>query len=292
MFLSEETDYDGDGKLDLIVVGEWTPIRVFAWHDGQFIEHTPEAGFDGSNGWWNTVLAEDMDGDGDVDLVAGNLGRNSYLRAAPEEPLRLLIGDFNTDGKPDQILTLYKNGTNYLFASRDELIRQLPPLVNKYPTYAAFGGSRLDDVFTQQERDSATVKEAYTFDTVYAENNGDGTFTLRPLPLRAQWAPVYALLADDFDGDGHKDLLLAGNFDGVTPRRGRYDASYGWLLRGDGQGAFAVTEPAESNLWIEGQARALRWLEHADGARLIVAARNDAPLQVIRWQPPVRRRLD
>ena len=97
---------------------------------------------------------------------------------------------------------------------------------------------------------------------------------------------VRAILADDFDADGHKDLILAGNFDGVPPRRGRYDASYGWLLRGDGQGAFAVVEPAESNLWIEGQTRALRRLRLAGGARLIVVARNDAPLQVLRWNTP------
>ncbi len=294
------TDYDGDGSLDLIVVGEWTPIRVFAQRDGQFTERTAEAGFDGSNGWWNTVLAEDMDGDGDVDLVAGNLGRNSYLHAAPDEPARLTIGDFNTDGKPDQILTHYKNGDDLLFASRDDLIRQLPALVNKFPTYASFGGSRLDDVFTPEERTGATVKEAYFFDTVYAENNGDPgsssgqapAFTLRPLPWHAQLAPVHAILADDFDGDGLKDLMLAGNFDGVPPRRGRYDAGYGWLLRGDGQGTFSVIEPAESNLWIEGQARALRRLEQAGGARLIIAARNAAPLQVIRWQQPATARVD
>ena len=276
-------DYDGNGSLDLIVVGEWTPIRVFAQHDGQFTERTAEAGFDGTNGWWNTVLAEDMDNDGDVDLVAGNLGRNSYLRARPKEPLRLTLGDFNTDGKPDQILTLYKNGTERLFASRDDLIRQLPALVNNFPTYAAFGGSRIEDVLTQQERDSATVLEAYTFDTVYAQNNGDGTFSLRPLSLRAQLAPVHTLLADDFDEDGHKDLILAGNFDGVPPRRGRYDAGYGWFVRGDGQGGFDVIEPAASNLWLEGQTRVLRPLRYADGTRLILAARNDDALQVIRW---------
>jgi hypothetical protein len=126
------------------------------------------------------------------------------------------------------------------------------------------------------------VKEVYLFDTVYAENNGDGTFAIHPLPLPVQFAPVYAILAEDVDRDGHKDLILAGNFDGVPPRRGRYDASYGWFLRGDGQGGFAVIEPAASTLWITGQARALRRLRQADGARLILVARNDAPVQVFR----------
>ena len=98
----------------------------------------------------------------------------------------------------------------------------------------------------------------------------------QPLPLRVQLAPVHALLADDFDEDGHKDLILAGNFDGVPPRRGRYDATYGWFARGDGQGGFEVIEPATSNLWLEGQTRALRRLQHADGTLLILAARNNA----------------
>ena len=129
-------------------------------------------------------------------------------------------------------------------------------------------------------------------DSPSAENNGDGTFSLRPLPLPTQFAPVRAMLAQDFDQDGLTDLILAGNFDGVPPRRGRYDASYGWLLRGDGQGGFDVIEPMTSNLWMTGQVRALRRMQRVDGARLILAARNDAPLQVIQWRPPLMSRRD
>ena len=279
-------DYDGDGRLDLIVVGEWMPLRLFLQQDGQFVERTAEAGLGGTEGWWNTILAEDMDGDGDVDFVAGNLGQNAYLRADAEHPVRLYGSDFDANGQPDQVLTLYKNGNEYLFASLHELLLQFPTLAARYPTYAAFRGSRPEDLFGKEALANAEVKAAYTFDTVYGKNDGDGTFTLHPLPRQAQLAPVHALLAEDFDGDGNKDLILAGNFDGVPPRRGRYDAGYGWLLRGDGRGGFEAVEPSVSNLWLEGQIRALRWMQRADGSRLIVAARNDAALQIVRWNKP------
>ena len=142
--------------------------------------------------------------------------------------------------------------------------------------------ARATDHKDEGERSEAALKTAYLFDTVYAASEGDGTFAVRALPPSVQFAPVRAILAEDIDVDGHKDLILAGNFDAVPPRRGRYDASYGWYLRGDGRGTFAVVEPAESNLWLTGQVRALRQVRGADGTSLIVAARNDAPLQIVR----------
>ena len=230
-----------------------------------------------------------MDGDGDVDLIVGNLGLNAALKTSPDAPVRVYMKDFDANGTLDHLLTTYKNGIAYPFASPDELFQQIPSLAPNYATYADFGDSRLEDIFTPKQLRDALVEEVVTFATTYFENNGDGIFAPRALPTEAQFAPVYAILADDFDDDGHQDLMLAGNFYGVRPRRGRYDASYGLLLRGDGQGGFEPLTLEASNLIIEGQIRALQPLRHADGSRLILAARNDASLQVFRWRRPLGR---
>jgi len=171
---------------------------------------------------------------------------------------------------------------SYPLAGRDELLGVMPQLRSKYATYAAFGASRIEDIFSSAELRRATVFEARDFATSIALNKGDGTFDLRPLPIEAQFAPIYASLTDDMDGDGHTDLLLGGNFYGVTPVQGRYDASYGLLLSGDGQGVFRPIDLERDGLVIEGQVRRMAKLKGANGARLIVVARNGDRLQLLR----------
>jgi len=275
-------DYDDDGLLDLVVVGEWMPVRVFRQEDGRFVERTADAGLSGTNGWWNSVTAVDLTGDGRQDLVLGNLGRNSYIQASPSEPVRLYIHEFSRSGAVQHILTSYKNGVSYPLAGLDELTRHIPELRGKYASYAEFGASRIEDIFPASELRQAEVLEAYLLTSSLAVNNGDGTFDLRPLPVEAQFAPIYAVLADDFDGDGHTDLVVAGNLHGVPPMRGRYDASYGLLLSGDGTGRFRPVDMEESGLVIDGQVRDLKLLQLGGGVRLIVAARNNDTVQIIR----------
>jgi hypothetical protein len=266
---------------DLVVVGEWMPVRVFRQENGRFVDRTAEAGLAGTNGWWNSVTAVDLNGDGRKDLVLGNLGLNSYIRGSPAEPARLYVKDFFGNGTLEQILTFYKHGVSYPLAGRDELLRLMPQLRSKYPSYAAFGASRIEDIFPAALR-RATVLEAGVFASSVALNKGNGTFELQPLPTEAQFAPVYAALAEDFDRDGHTDLLLAGNFYGVTPVQGRYDASYGLLLHGDGTGRFEAVDLEASGVVITGQVRHMALLRRAGGARLIVVARNNDKLQILR----------
>src|SRR5881628_2730424 len=205
-------DYDHDGALDLIVVGEWMPVRVFHQEHGRFVDRTREAGLAGTEGWWNSVTAVDVNGDGREDLVLGNLGLNSYLRASATEPARMYLHDFAHNGAQEQIITFYKHGVSYPLAGRDELVRLIAPLGNRYSSYAAFGASRVEDIFAASDLREAKLLEAHLFASAVALNNGDGTFKLQPLPVEAQVARVNAALAEDFDGDGHVDLRLGGNF--------------------------------------------------------------------------------
>ncbi len=275
-------DYDADGLLDLVVVGEWMPVRVFRQEDGRLVDRTAEAGLSGTNGWWNTVAAVDLRGTGRPDLVLGNLGVNSYVRASREEPARLYVHDFSGDGALEQLLTFYKNGVSYPIAGRDELLRAMPQLRDRFPSYAAFGASRVEDVVPAADLRRAEVREAYRFASSIALNNGDGSFDVRPLAAEAQFAPIHAVLPEDFDGDGQVDLAVAGNFFAVPPVRGQYDASYGLLLRGDGAGGLAPVDLEASNLVLRGQVRDMKPLRHADGGELIVVARNGETLQFVR----------
>src|SRR5205823_6293803 len=231
-------DVDGDGRPDLMVVGEWMPITVFHNAGGGKLVRVKTPGLEHSEGWWNRIVAGDFTGHGRVDFIVGNLGLNTRFHASEIEPVTMYVKDFDRSGVSKQILSVYNHGTSYPIAMRDELIRALRYLKPRYPRYEDYAGQTVTDIFSAAELAGATVKQAHTFATALARNNGDGSFTLSALPLEAQLAPVYGILAQDVDGDGKPDLLLAGNFDGVQPEIGRMSASYGLVLRGDGHGRF------------------------------------------------------
>jgi len=279
-------DYDRDGRLDLITVGEWTPIRVFHQERGSLVDRTREAGLTGTEGWWNSVTAADLNRDGRLDLVLGNLGRNSYITASANEPAEMYVFDFFGNETLKQIITFYKHGVSYPLATRDEMIRVMPSLKAKYPTYRSFGASRVQDILPKEELARARLLTARTFSSAVAIASGTGTFSLRPLPVEADFAPVYSAVVRDFDADGVPDILLAGNFYGAPPILGRSDASVGLLLHGRGDGTFSAVDMPESGVTIRGQVRKLRLLTRAGGGTTVVAARNDDRLAFLRPQLP------
>lgn len=274
-------DYDGDRDDDLIVVGEWMPVRIFRNEEGQLREVTQRAGLSESNGWWNSLSSADVNGDGHPDLILGNHGRNSRFKASRQEPIRMHVNDFDGNGTVEQIISVYNGGTSYPLVLRHDLIKQLPKLKKKYLKYEAFKNQTAEDIFGKEALEQSVQVEAYVMESSLAINQGDGTFKLKALPEEAQFAPVYAIQAEDFDGDGRTDLLLGGNLYEVKPEVGRYDASYGALLLGDGQGGFTFLPNHQSGLRLEGQVRDIRPLEF-NGERLLLIARNDRSLQIYR----------
>jgi hypothetical protein len=271
-------DVDGDGKLDLVVVGEWMPITIFRNAGGGKLVRLVVPGLEKSDGWWNRIVAGDFTGDGRVDFIVGNLGLNGRLRASAQEPTTLYVKDFDRSGSVEQILTTYNGGVSYPVTLRDDLLRALPYLKSRFPRYADYARKGVTDVFSPTELEDASVKRAYTFATTLVRNNGDGSFTQVPLPDEAQIAPVYGILPADVDHDGHLDLLLAGNFDGFKPEIGRMSASYGLVLRGDGKGGFAPMRAPESGFFVPGQSRDIQRVRSARGDLYVVARNNDRPL--------------
>jgi hypothetical protein len=271
-------DVDGDGKPDLVVVGEWMPITVFHNAGNGRLVKQNVPGLEKSNGWWNRIIAGDFAGNGRVDFIVGNLGLNTRLQATPNEPVTMYVKDFGHSGFVQQIISYYNNGKPYLLALRDDLIRSLPYLKSRYVDYKQYAKQTVAEVFTQQELNEALVKNAYTFATTLARNNGDGSFTMMPLPAEAQIAPLYGILATDIDGDGKPDLLMAGNFDGVQPEIGKMSAGYGVYLRGDGKGHFTPVRALESGFLVPGQARDIQSVRTRKGRIYIVSRNNDRPL--------------
>jgi len=271
-------DVHGDGRPDLVVVGEWMPITVFHNAGGGKLVRVKTPGLELSEGWWNRIVAGDFTGHGRVDFIVGNLGLNTRFHASEAEPVTMYVKDFDGTGVSKQILSVFNHGTSYPIAMRDELLSALPYLKPRYPRYADYAGQTVTDIFSPAELAGATFKQAHTFATALARNNGDGSFTLVPLPLEAQLAPVYGILAQDVDGDGKPDLLLAGNFDGVQPEIGRMSASYGLVLRGDGRGRFRPVPAAQSGFMVPGQARDIQRVRTRRGDLYVVTRNNDRAL--------------
>jgi hypothetical protein len=213
-----------------------------------------------------------------VDFVVGNLGLNTRLQATASEPVTMYVKDFAHNGFLHQVISYYNSGKAYPLSLRDDLLRTIAPLRDRYPNYKDYARQTMADVFPQREIADAVVKNAYTFATSLVRNNGDGSFTVTPLPLEAQISPVYGIMAGDFEGSGRTDLLLAGNFAGVKPEIGTMNAGFGVFLRGDGKGHFTPVRELDSGFEVPGQTRDIQRVRTRAGIIYVVARNNDKPL--------------
>ena len=281
-------DLNKDSYQDLIVVGEWMPVTVFYNQNGKFVNVTRKYGLQNTHGWWETVAAADFNQDGYVDLVAGNLGLNSILKTTMDKPVQLFINDFSGNGRPDQILTYYNGEKSYPMASAEQMFTHIPALRAKYATNAEYAGESIRDIFPSEQLEAATVRTATVFASTLLMNTGDEKFNLTQLPVEAQFSPIYSILIDDFNKDGHQDMLSGGNFYGVAPDQGRYDAGYGCLLFGDGTGTFTPVSLQNSGFVVTGEIRQIKSFQTASGETLVMAARNNDTVVVFKRKDEAR----
>jgi hypothetical protein len=275
-------DIDQDQDLDMVIVGDWMPVTVFTNENGQFKNNTDTAGLAGTNGWWNRIEAADLDGDGDMDLVAGNHGWNSRFKASSQKPVSMYVNDFDMNGSVEQIICVYNGEKSYPLALKHDLTKQIPYLEDKYPQYEDYKEQTITDIFSPEQLQRAIILEAYEMATSIFLNQGDGTFEQINLPVEVQFSPVYGIHVEDIDGDGFPDILLGGNLYGVKPEVGRYDASYGTFLHGNGDGSFSIFPPKKTGFKLEDEIRDIVSLETKKG-KLMIVSRNNQPLQIFQY---------
>lgn len=267
------TDLDGDKDPDLVAVGEWTGVLLFE-NTGKSLK--PFGGeMANLKGLWHSLAAADMDRDGDTDLVLGNLGQKTkYIKqAAPL--LRMYANDLDQNGRMEQLLTYQRDGQWYPVASRDELAKMAPIIINKrFVKYNQYAGKTMEDLFKEDELSTAKLFEVNTFASVYLENKGAGQFAVHELPTEAQFAPIFALSILDADADGQLDILCGGNLYGVSTYQGQYDASYGWMLKGNGKGSFRTVWPAQSGWLVDGEVRDIQSIGLGSQKGILVARNN------------------
>lgn len=267
-------DIDGDGDDDLIVAAEWKPISIFYNEKGK-LKLQKSSDLDKIYGWWNAIAAADFDNDGDLDILAGNLGLNSKLKADSNNPVRLYVNDFDKNDSIEQILTHVVNGIEYPFYTRDEMTKQIPSLKKKYLSYQKFSETKFSDFFPREVIQKSRLYTANMFESVYIENKGRGSFEIRPLPTAVQFSTANTFLAGDFNNDGNMDVIVGGNFFRSNIQMGRYDASYGHVLLGDGKGNFKVMHGSESGFSVKGEIRGILPLKIGNGVHYMVVRNND-----------------
>ncbi|WPP48625.1 VCBS repeat-containing protein [Catalinimonas niigatensis] len=249
-------DLNGDGFADLVVVGEWMPIRVFHNEEGKRLQEAHMPALARSSGWWNTIHATDFDQDGDTDFVVGNFGKNNLYHVTAEQPARLIYKDFDGNGSIDPIFTHYLQGEEVFAYSKDELLGQIISLKKKFYDYKTFSQTAPKDYFTSEQLNGADTLYAQMLESVYLQNEG-GTFKLVPLPIQAQFSPVYAIASLPVNDDAYPELILGGNQSLSRVSTGRYDANYGLVLSNQNGNAWEVMKPAETGMTVRGDVRSI-----------------------------------
>ncbi|HRP33030.1 MAG TPA: VCBS repeat-containing protein [Agriterribacter sp.] len=279
------TDFNNDRRPDLVIAGDWMPVRFFKNVNGKFEEVTQATGLTAINGMWRALTATDIDNDGDMDLIAGNLGLNNYYRVSSDEPMQLYASDLDGNGSIEPVYFYYiksRDGKKYSFPgiSRSQFADQTPVIKKQFLLHDDYARAKFDDIFRGRQKDSLYQVFCNETRTCVFENKGDGKFEKHPLPPEAQFAPVNAIICDDLDGDGNKDILLAGNEYQAEVMRGRYDASYGCYLKGNGTQSFLPIAPVKSGFIVDGDVKDMALITFPDESKWVLVGVNNDSLRV------------
>jgi hypothetical protein len=276
------TDINGDDYPDLIVVGEWMPIGIYINNKGVLENQSAAYGTDQLKGWWYSIAAADIDNDGDEDFIVGNLGHNGKFHAKPEKPFKVFANDFDDNGTCDVVLSKEYKGKLVPTRGRQCSSEQMPFIKDKFPTFKDFANAGVEDILGKENLEAALKLEVTTFESLVLINNG-GSFSASHLPNEAQIAPINGIICDDFDQDGNKDLLIAGNNFDAEVETPRYDAGTGLVLKGDGHGHFQPVLCAASGFYAPQNVKDIAQLQLAGTQdKLVLLAVNNSPLKVFK----------
>ncbi len=281
------TDFNNDGWVDLIVVGEWTEIQFFINNRGS-LEPYEDTGLEHTSGWWNSITGGDFDNDGDIDYILGNFGSNTYIKADKEHPVRMYAEDFDANGKIDPIISYYEKNDagdlkEYPLHTRDALIAQIVAYKKRFKNYKSFSEADFDEILKKQDRKNEVILDAKILTTSYLENLGNEGFKISTLPFQCQVSPVYGVLVKDFDSDGNLDALLSGNQNSADPLFGNYDASNGIFLKGNGKGDFESVSTLKSGLYLNGDQKSIATLFVKDHP-VVLAGANQGSLKAYEYK--------
>lgn len=274
-------DFDQDGKIDLVLTGEWMPLRFFRNIGPGFEEVTEEMGLSENTGWWKSLEKVDVDGDGDMDYIGGNLGLNYKYQASTEKPFEIYANDFDENGTTDIVLSLEKSGTKVPLRGRECSSQQVPAISQRFKTFELFADASLADIYGKTMLDKSLHYKANNFAHHWFENKGGGRFEKHLLPKQAQFSSLNAIHVFDYNQDEFPDLLLGGNLYHAEVETPRADASIGLVLVGTQSGEFEVIPAAQSGLMLRGEIMDIQGIRMANGKKGFLIGRNDLPLQVL-----------
>jgi hypothetical protein len=269
-------DVDGDKEKELLITGEWMSPQVYKFQQDHFILLNTD--LSGLSGWWQTVAAADINGDGKEDLVFGNMGENFNLHPGQKDPLKLCFGDFDDNGRIDKIITKTVDGKDKPIFMKRELQDELPVLKKQNLHYTEYANRSMEELFTKEQLKKAVIKQINYTASIIAVNNGNGKFTIQPLPVMAQMSSIRSIVCTDLNHDGYKDLLLGGNEFNFQPQLGRLDANPGQVLLNDGKGNFNLLGDRESGLALKGMVRDIVPVQTKTGVNFLFLQNDAVPV--------------
>lgn len=274
------SDYDQDEDLDLVIVGEWMPITILKNENISFTKVDKATGLSQTQGWWFSIEEADLDQDGDIDYVLGNLGKNNKYKPTTKKPLQVYYHDFDENGQGDIVLSKEEESQHFPIRGRECSAQQMPFIADKFTDFSSFANAKMEDIYSPEKLSEALHLQVEEFRSCILLNNGNGTFEINFLPTEAQFSPIMQTQVIDFNQDGHLDILAAGNFFQTETETVRYDAGSGLVLIGDGQGAFHYLPNQKSGLLLTNDLKDFAMIQLVSGKMGMIAANNDDFLQL------------